>query len=175
MILRTPAPLKLRYRCGLPQIQFLFSVALVSEKQIISIGVLNSFTIMFEMVVICLDNLRIFTCSSLRLFSLPVHWAIWLLYSPMVRYLHCEEHPSQILWKSGQTWQLSQLWLHSTHNVQTGLFILMAVVFGEQLITDFTNIFLDNFIQKWSLCLPGRFLKAVAGSSPWLAIRDMMF
>ena len=28
MILRTPAPLKLRYRCGLPQFQFLFSVAL---------------------------------------------------------------------------------------------------------------------------------------------------
>ena len=40
--------------------------------------------------------------------------------------------------------------------------------------THTTNIFLDNFIQKWSLCLPGRLLKAAGGSSPWLAIRDKM-
>ena len=40
--------------------------------------------------------------------------------------------------------------------------------------TQKTNVFLDYFIQKWSLCLPGRLLKAAAGPSPWLAIRDIM-
>ena len=68
---------------------------------------------------------------------------------------------------------------HQGHNVvmlHKGCANIRLVSIPEPQIkpTHKTTIFLDNFIQKWSLCLPGRLLKAAAGSSPWLAIRDTM-